>query len=47
MKTVSIKFTSDEERFIKKVTSHSKFKYLSDIKSFYMESVMRALASVT
>ena len=34
-------------RFIKKVTSYGKFKYLSDIKSFYMESVMRALASVS
>lgn len=47
MKTVSIRFTSDEERFIKKVTSYGKFKHLSDIKSLYMEVIMRALASVT
>jgi len=47
MKTTTLKFDATEEKFIKKVTSHHKYKHLSDIKSFYMDAIMSSLAQIT
>lgn len=47
MKTTTLRFDAAEEKFIKKVTSHYKFKHLSDIKSFYMDAIMRSLAQIS
>jgi hypothetical protein len=46
MKTITIKLTSDEEKFYKKVISSSKHKNLIDAKKVYMDVIMRALATL-
>ena len=47
MKSIIIKLDADEAKFVKKVTSHGKYRHLLDAKSVYMNEIMIALASIS
>jgi len=45
MKVIKFKLTDDEEKFVKKVITASRYKNLIDPKKVYMDAIMRALAT--